>query len=149
MKNLLLVLLLALGAYTLVEYNDTQSPVETATAITTETSDSAAQLQAAYQDQQSNLQVQGTGTVIKILPDDNKGSRHQRFILQLPTGQTLLVAHNIDLAPRINALQTGDAVAFFGEYEWNTKGGVIHWTHHDPGAKHTDGWLSHNGHLYR
>jgi len=145
MKNLLFVLLLALGAYTLAGWKDTQSSAETVTA----TSDAAAQLQAAFQNQQSNLQVKGTGTVIKILADDIKGSRHQRFILQLSTGQSLLVAHNIDLAPRINALHTGDEVAFFGEYEWNAKGGVIHWTHHDPSGRHTDGWLMHNGRHYQ
>ncbi|EGR0487716.1 DUF3465 domain-containing protein, partial [Vibrio cholerae] len=58
-------------------------------------------LQQAYQSQQSDLQVQGLGQVVKVLPDDNDGSRHQKFILKLNSGQTLLVAHNIDLAPRI------------------------------------------------
>jgi Protein of unknown function (DUF3465). len=50
------------------------------------------------------------------LPDDEQGSRHQRFILRLASGRTLLVAHNIDLAPRIDGLQVGDQVAFSGEY---------------------------------
>ncbi|WP_162922774.1 DUF3465 domain-containing protein, partial [Vibrio cholerae] len=57
-------------------------------------------LQQAYQSQQSDIQVQGFGQVAKVLPDDNDGSRHQKFILKLNSGQTLLVAHNIDLAPR-------------------------------------------------
>ncbi|EGS74022.1 hypothetical protein VCBJG01_3074, partial [Vibrio cholerae BJG-01] len=51
-------------------------------------------LQQAYQSQQSDLQVQGLGQVLKVLPDDNDGSRHQKFILKLNSGQTLLVAHN-------------------------------------------------------
>ena len=38
---------------------------------------------------------------METLPDDNKGTRHQRFILKLSSGQTLLVAHNIDLADKI------------------------------------------------
>ncbi|ENJ5925913.1 DUF3465 domain-containing protein, partial [Vibrio cholerae] len=76
-------------------------------------------LQQAYQSQQSDLQVQGFGQVAKVLPDDNDGSRHQKFILKLNSGQTLLVAHNIDLAPRIPNLKVGDSVEFYGEYEWN------------------------------
>ncbi|AEA79921.1 hypothetical protein VCLMA_B0280 [Vibrio cholerae LMA3984-4] len=80
-------------------------------------------LQQAYQSQQSDLQVQGLGQVVKVLPDDNDGSRHQKFILKLNSGQTLLVAHNIDLAPRIPNLKVGDSVEFYGEYEWNKKGG--------------------------
>jgi hypothetical protein len=56
------------------------------------------------------------------------GSRHQRFILELGSGQTLLVAHNIDLAPRLPALAVGETVDFNGVYEWTPEGGVIHWT---------------------
>ncbi len=50
-------------------------------------------LQQAYQSQQSDLQVQGFGQLVKVLPDDNDGSRHQKFILKLNSGQTLLVVH--------------------------------------------------------
>jgi hypothetical protein len=87
--------------------------------------------------------------MIKILADDTKGSKHQRFILKLSSGQTLLIAHNIDLAPRINGLHKGDSVSFNGEYEWNAKGGVVHWTHHDPQDRHEDGWLKYNGKVYQ
>ena len=106
-------------------------------------------LQEAYRSQRSDLQVQGKGTVTKVLRDDLKGSRHQRFILRTDTGQTLLVAHNIDLAPRIDGLKAGDTVEFYGEYEWNPKGGVIHWTHHDPDHRHVAGWLRHQGRTYQ
>ncbi|WP_027694910.1 DUF3465 domain-containing protein [Vibrio cholerae] len=105
-------------------------------------------LQQAYQSQQSDLQVQGLGQVVKVLPDDNDGSRHQKFILKLNSGQTLLVAHNIDLAPRIPNLKVGDSVEFYGEYEWNKKGGVLHWTHKDPQNRHAHGWLKHNEQVY-
>jgi hypothetical protein len=40
-------------------------------------------------------------------------------------------------------------VEFFGEYEWNAKGGVVHWTHHDPQGLHENGWLKHQGRLYQ
>lgn len=106
-------------------------------------------LQQAFERQQSNIQVEGEGVVVKTLPDDNKGSRHQRFILKLPSGQTLLVAHNIDLADKIRGLKKGDTVGFYGEYEWSQQGGVIHWTHHDPQGRHADGWLKHQGRIYQ
>ena len=106
-------------------------------------------VEIAYNNQQSDVQVQGQGIVSRILPDDNDGSRHQRFIVKLDTGQSLLIAHNIDLAPRLNELKNGDAVEFFGEYEWNSKGGVIHWTHNDPNHRHIDGWLKHRGKTYQ
>jgi hypothetical protein len=103
----------------------------------------------AFRDQQSGLQVRGEGVVVKVLPDDNDGSRHQRFILRLSSGQTVLVAHNIDLAPRVEALKAGDTVRFNGVYEWNPKGGVLHWTHHDPDGSHEAGWLEHGGRTYQ
>lgn len=93
--------------------------------------------------------VTGAGEVEAVLPDDTRGGRHQRFVLRLPGGGTLLVAHNIDLAPRINGLRPGDRVEFTGEYEWNDRGGVVHWTHHDPRGQRRGGWLRHAGRTYR
>jgi len=43
----------------------------------------------------------------------------------------------------------GDSVGFYGEYEWNSKGGVIHWTHLDPSGQHIAGWLKHDGKTYQ
>jgi hypothetical protein len=106
-------------------------------------------LRDAFEGQLSDVQVHGKGTVLKVLPDDLEGSRHQRIILKLSHGATLLIAHNIDLAPRIPGIEVGDLVEFFGEYEWNSKGGVLHWTHHDPAGRHAGGWLKHEGHIYQ
>lgn len=104
---------------------------------------------ASYGEWLSGQQVRGEGVVIRLLSDDDRGSRHQRFIVRLSTGRTLLIAHNIGIAPRIPSLQMGDTVAFNGEYEWNDKGGVIHWTHRDPRAHHASGWIKHNGRIYQ
>ncbi|MFI7926697.1 DUF3465 domain-containing protein, partial [Acinetobacter baumannii] len=93
--------------------------------------------------------VQGSGRVKAILREDNDGSRHQKFILVLKNGLSILVAHNIDLAPKIEDLRKGDIVEFNGEYEYNEKGGVLHWTHHDPQNRHENGWLKHNGRIYQ
>jgi hypothetical protein len=107
------------------------------------------QIISAFQNRQSNLQVGGSGVVIKTLPDDTRDSKHQKFIVKLSSGQTLLIAHNIDLAPRINSLRSGDTIEFYGEYEWNSKGGVVHWTHRDPAGRHEHGWLRHQGAIYQ
>ncbi len=103
----------------------------------------------AFANRSSDIQVEGEGMVIRLLSDDLNGSRHQRFIVQLASGQTLLISHNIDIAPRIDGLEVGDSVRFNGEYVWNAKGGVIHWTHHDPKARHVTGWIKHNGKTFK
>jgi len=102
-----------------------------------------------YQAPQNGAQMGGEGLVERVLADDNDGSRHQRFIIRLASGQTLLIAHNIDIANRIEALRIGDRVQFYGQYESNPQGGVIHWTHHDPDGNHVAGWLKHNGMVYQ
>lgn len=103
----------------------------------------------AFENHASNIQVEGQGTVAKILPDDTNGSRHQRFIVRLNSGQTILIAHNIDLAERVSSLNQGDVITFSGVYEWNPKGGVVHWTHHDPDGHHRAGWIRHNGQAFQ
>ena len=107
------------------------------------------QIGRAFKNGTSDVQVEGEGVVTSILADDLDGSRHQRFIVTLASDQTVLIAHNIDLAPRISGLQTGDSVRFYGEYVWNEKGGMVHWTHHDPQGGHVAGWLKHNGRTYQ
>ena len=143
MKKYYIPVLIAIGVYGYIQNNP--DVIATFSRESIQSDNSVAE---AYQNQLSDIQVSGSGKVSRILSDDNKGSRHQRFLLRLPSGQTLLVAHNIDLAPRIDTLGNGDEVQFFGEYEWNSKGGVVHWTHHDPGGRHVGGWLKHNGRKY-
>lgn len=106
-------------------------------------------LQNAFRNQVSNIQVLVLGRVISILPDDTNGDRHQRFIVRLSNSQTLLIAHNIDIAPRVSGLRVGDQVYVYGEYEWNSQGGVIHWTHHDPNGQRMGGWIQLNGTVFR
>lgn len=110
---------------------------------------SAVSAEFAFVSQESNIEVTGKGEVMQLLADDKAGGRHQRFILKLESGHTLLIAHNIDLAPRIEILRTGDIVEFYGEYLWNETGGLLHWTHRDPQGKHVPGWLLHNGKRYQ
>ena len=84
----------------------------------------------------------------RLIADDNEGSRHQRFILRLGGGQTLLIAHNIDLAKRV-PVGVGDRVRFRGVYEWNDVGGLVHWTHEDPLGVEDGGWVRYRRRIYR
>jgi len=150
MKKLLLVAAVLFAGYTFFSSQNGSTLNEVPSSISEQsTGKSDAVIANAFSNHVSNLQVSGQGVVTRLLPDDNSGSRHQKFILKLSSGQTLLVAHNIDLAPRISSLREGDSVQFYGEYEWNEKGGVLHWTHRDPKGSHVAGWLQHQGQWYQ
>jgi hypothetical protein len=105
-------------------------------------------VEQAFSAKQSNVQVSGAGVIVKLLADDNKGARHQKFLVKINPQQTLLFAHNIDLAPRV-PVQAGDTISFSGEYVYNPKGGVIHWTHHSPKGNHPGGWIMHKNEKYQ
>lgn len=107
-----------------------------------------AKLHKAKDQTNSRLWLGLNATVIKLLKDDLKGSRHQKFLIQADRNLTLLVSHNIDLAPRV-PLKVKDRISLQGRYEWNNRGGVIHWTHHDPKGKKAGGWISLNGKKYK
>ncbi len=152
MKPLLLIAALAAAAYFALslgpDTSEDRKALPTGMSLAARDSSDAA-IEHAFDNRLGNHQIEGQGTVVKILADDNNGSRHQRFIVRLASGRTLLISHNIDLAPRIGGLRAGDTVAFYGEYEWNPKGGVIHWTHHDPQGRHPAGWIRHDGRIYQ
>ena len=146
MKKFVPVMVALAAAYFFVgEYSNQESAPPSAVQTGHET----AQISGSTVALVSGRQAQGSGTVTRVLPDDNDGSRHQRFILELTSGRTLLVAHNIDLAPRVAGIRPGDKVEFYGKFESNPQGGVIHWTHHDPNGQHVGGWLKHKGRTYQ
>lgn len=150
MKRILIVVVAFFAAYFFFSYqhSPTLNPEPSSTSPQSSVNTDAV-ITTAFSNHTSHLQVSGQGIVIKLLPDDNRGSRHQKFLLKLANGLTLLVAHNIDLAPRINSLREGDTIEFYGEYEWNERGGVLHWTHRDPHGQHVAGWLLHQGQRYQ
>lgn len=112
-------------------------------------SDGARAAQRAYECRTSGVVLTVPGEVERTLEDDQRPPRHQRFIIRTATGQTLLVSHNVDLAPRV-PVRTGDRVTVRGEYEWNSKGGLLHNTHSRPRGGGL-GWirLERTGRLYR
>lgn len=153
MKKLLpaLLILAAAALLQLFDGRQPETPANDATRAETPAAPAAfddSSLRRAIGARAEDVQVEGGGVVSKVLPDDNQGSRHQRFIVRLAGGDTVLIAHNIDLAPRVAPLDAGDTVSFAGEYVWNPQGGVVHWTHHDPRGKHPGGWIRRDGRIF-
>jgi len=144
MKHIFPILAVLIVAW----YGSQQTQVEEKPAISA--SSYVAEASPAFGTRDDGTQVSGRGDVTRILADDTNGSQHQRFIVRLASGQTLLISHNIDLAPRVAGLDEGDAVSFHGEYVWNEQGGLVHWTHDNsnPQGHHPDGWLEHEGKRY-
>ena len=109
----------------------------------------ASAVAAAYRDHLDHVWIEDTGTVERLLREDTKPPRHQRFVVRLAGGGTILIAHNIDLAPRVPC-KRGDTVSFRGEYIWTEQGGTVHWTHRDPeGGKNSGGWIRWRDSIYR
>ncbi len=105
------------------------------------------EFEKAYKAHSKKAELSVQGTVVKILADDTKGSQHQKFIIKI-NNKHVLVANNMDLSEKV-PLKVGDEVVIKGEYILNEKGGVLHWTHRDPHHKHPDGFIYHNGKLYK
>ncbi|MGJ8663772.1 MAG: DUF3465 domain-containing protein [Marinicella sp.] len=106
-----------------------------------------AQIKRLFNQKSQGEMVRLVGRVYKNLPDDNIGDRHQRMLINVG-GYSVLIAHNIDLAPRV-PVKEKDELVVYGEYVWNEKGGVIHWTHHDPQNRREGGWIEHNGKKFK
>jgi hypothetical protein len=105
--------------------------------------------QAAFESRARGKVIRVMGVIERILADDRDGSPHQRFIIRTAGGTSLLIAHNLDLAPRLEGLREGESVTVLGEYEWNEKGGVMHWTHDDPQGQHVAGYIEWLGRRYQ
>jgi cytosine/uracil/thiamine/allantoin permease len=146
MKSFILACIL-LSMITPVRSEPVSANFSLASTSTLSTSDRI--LAQAFKSKTSGFMVKFFGTVIRKLPDDTVGSRHQKFIVRLNSGQTLLIAHNIDLAPRVAHLKTSNTVSIYGEYIWNAEGGIVHQTHHNPGGTIGGGWIRHKGVVYR
>ncbi len=104
---------------------------------------------ADFQNHRSNVEVTADGTVVRLLPDrtSNTGT-HEQFIIKLTSQDlTVEIEHNISIAARVPVAE-GDHVIVHGEYVWTAKGGLIHFTHHDPQGTHEGGYIQDNGKTY-
>ena len=103
--------------------------------------------QQVYERRDTGEWIDGVGVVRRLLADDHDGSRHQRFVLDMRNGQTLLIAHNIDLAERV-PLGMGDRVRVRGMYGWNELGGLVHRTHRDPHGVEDGGYVRYRTRMF-
>ncbi|MDH4108475.1 MAG: DUF3465 domain-containing protein [Gammaproteobacteria bacterium] len=98
--------------------------------------------------QDSGSWVEVSGRVLTLLPDDDVDGGHQRMLIDAGSGRTVLVAHNLGLSARV-PVSLGDRVLVRGQFEWNERGGLIHWTHDDPFRKEPAGYIRLRGSTYR
>jgi len=149
LRTVLVVLVLAVAAYYQLTLPPHSGPLTGHSAPGALDQLGEGAIVSAFREQRSDLWVEAEARIERILRDDNDGSRHQRLIVNLASGHSLLIAHNIDLAPRLPDPAVGETLRFRGEYEWNEQGGVIHWTHHDPQNRHQGGWIEYRGERYQ
>jgi len=102
---------------------------------------------AAQSNRLIKVEVTVTAPVKKMLPEDDVGLPHEKFLIVLSNGSTVLIAHDIKYAPVV-PVHPGDMVRIHGEYIWNAKGGLIHWTHRSDSPRHESGWIEFNGQRY-
>jgi hypothetical protein len=118
------------------------SPAATAAA------DNAA-VKAAFDRHAEKVELTASGAIDRLLSDqDGPSGPHERFIVRLPdVGMTVLVEHNLSIAPRVPVI-VGETVVVHGEYVWNAQGGLLHFTHHDPARSHEGGYILYGGRRY-
>lgn len=101
-------------------------------------------VEEAFRKHISHIPMTIAGTVKEVLADDSGSSPHQRFIVTIHSGHTVLIAHNLERAYRI-PVKAGDPIEAHGEYVWNKFGGILHNTHHSERGEHDDGWINYAG----
>jgi hypothetical protein len=91
----------------------------------------------------------GTVTTPPIFFSSKHSHRtHEQFDVRSDDGSPFRVIDNVSLAPRVPA-RPGDRVTVQGELV-HARGNppIVHWTHHDPGHRHVDGFVALNGRVY-
>lgn len=107
-----------------------------------------ARLLNAFEQGRTGVWISGHGTVAQLIGDETiAGEVHQRMVVNVADSLDLIVRHTVENSERVPVAQ-GDTVAFQGRYEWNGRGGVVGFTHHDPEQPGGGGWVRHEGTTY-
>ncbi|HEX3467158.1 MAG TPA: DUF3465 domain-containing protein [Candidatus Elarobacter sp.] len=97
------------------------------------------------------MQVDYSGTVITppvFFFSKHSHHVHEQFDVRGDDGATFRVVDNVSIAPRVPA-QPGDHVAVRGDLlHVGGQPPLVHWTHHDPGHRHRDGFIELGGRTY-
>ena len=101
----------------------------------------------AFSTSQSELMVEVTGTVVRLIGNNDSVQGLQWFQMRTPSGQRLMVAHDNGLQGPI-PLSPRDEITVRGGYEWTESGGTIRNTERDHSLKRLHGWVEHKGKRY-
>lgn len=71
-----------------------------------------------------------SGTVTKILPEDNQGLPHQNFVIKDTKGRTMAVNNDTKFGSKVRNLTVGMTLTIRGVEYHDKKADGIHWTHH-------------------
>lgn len=104
-------------------------------------------IEKAYVNQQSEVMVEVSGQITRLLTDNKEDLQNQKFVIRLPNGQSLLVFHNIIDAEQV-PISIHDEVTVRGEYFWTEPGGMVLGTRRDNSAERRHGWIMHQGKKY-
>ena len=102
----------------------------------------------AYRSQSSDVMIEVSGQVVRILRDDREGGPVQKFVIRTKEGFDVMVSHPFSGEDRV-PLAINDFVVARGEYEWNEIGGQVDWTNWDGPFSEKNGWVKHRGKTYK
>jgi len=107
----------------------------------------------AWRAERSYVEVTAAGSVARVLGTElGPSGEHEGFLLHLAgaagRGLTVRIEDNIDLTGPI-PITEGESIVVRGEYIFDPRGGLIHYTHRDPGGRHAAGYIEAGGKLYQ
>ncbi len=123
-----------------------------ACAAPTDTSSNGA-VYDAWRFHRSRVEVTANGAIARIFgAREGPSGTHLGFLLHLAGseghGLTVRVEDNLDLTGPI-PLDEGEAAIVRGEYIYDSRGGLIHYTHRDPRGRHDAGYVQAGGRIYQ